>query len=197
MSTSAKSIRVTCQGAETLSIDQLVEFQGNLKKLSKKNLEKLKARILEDGFNVPFFVWKHDGTFSLLDGHQRQRALASLKSDGYEIPALPVAYIEASDIADARKKLLAISSQYGEFDADELSDWLKELDDGIADTLRIVDKEMKIPKIDNINKESKPKKSLAVVVYCDSKEEQESCVLGISECGYKAYKMEISNRCQI
>ena len=144
MSTSAKSIRVTCQGAATLPIEQLVEFQGNLKKLSKKNLEKLKARILEDGFNVPFFVWNHDNTFSLLDGHQRMRALTSLKADGYEIPALPVAYIEASDIADARKKLLAITSQYGEFDSAELEGWLSEMDEGIADTLRIVDGEMDI-----------------------------------------------------
>ncbi len=144
MSTSVKSIRVTCQGAATLPIEQLVEFQGNLKKLSKKNLEKLKARILEDGFNVPFFVWDHDGVYSLLDGHQRTRALASLRADGYVIPALPVAYIEASDIADARKKLLAISSQYGEFDSEELAGWLSEMDEGIADTLRIVDGEMDI-----------------------------------------------------
>lgn len=151
MSTSVGSIKVTCQGAATLSIDQLVEFQGNLKKLSKKNLEKLKARILEDGFNVPFFVWDHEGTFSLLDGHQRMRALSSLKMDGYEIPALPVAYIEAADIADARKKLLAISSQYGEFDAEELSEWMKSLDDGIADTLRIVDGELVL----NIDQEEK------------------------------------------
>lgn len=142
MSTSEKNIRVTCQGATSLALDELVEFQGGLKKLSKKNLEKLKARILEDGFNVPFFVWKHDGTNSLLDGHQRVRALKSLQSDGYEIPPLPVAYIEASDIADAKKKLLAISSQYGEFDSEELSQWLDELGDDIADTLRIVDGEM-------------------------------------------------------
>ena len=144
MSTSVKSIRITCQGAATLPIDELVEFQGNLKKLSKKNLEKLKARILEDGFNVPFFVWDHDGTFSLLDGHQRMRALTSLKADGYEIPALPVAYIEAADIADARKKLLAISSQYGEFDSAELSEWLDEIGGEIAETLRLVDTDIPI-----------------------------------------------------
>lgn len=142
MSTSEKNIKVTCQGATSLALDELVEFQGGLKKLSKKNLDKLKARILEDGFNVPFFVWKHDGTNSLLDGHQRVRALKSLQSDGYEIPPLPVAIIEASDIADAKKKLLAISSQYGEFDSEELSSWLDELGDDIADTLRIVDGEM-------------------------------------------------------
>ena len=197
MSTSVKSIRITCQGAATLPIEQLVEFQGNLKKLSKKNLEKLKARILEDGFNVPFFVWDHDGVYSLLDGHQRTRALASLRADGYVIPALPVAYIEASDIADARKKLLAISSQYGEFDSEELAGWLSEMDEGIADTLRIVDKEIKFPKLDideEKSDENTSKKSLAVVIYCDSEEQQDLCVIDINKYGYKAYKMEIANK---
>ena len=59
-----------------------------------------------------------------------------------------MATLKASDIADARKKLLAISSQYGEFDSEELAGWLSEMDEGIADTLRIVDKEMKFPKLD-------------------------------------------------
>ena len=62
------------------------------------------------------------------------------------ISLLPVAFIEASDEADARKKLLAISSQYGEFDSAELSEWLDEIGGEIAETLRIVDGELKIEK---------------------------------------------------
>ncbi|NCB44234.1 MAG: hypothetical protein EOM59_16695 [Clostridia bacterium] len=143
MSTSVKSIRVTCQGAATLPLDRIEEFQGNLKKLSKKNLEKLKKRIVEDGFNVPFFVWDHNGQYKALDGHQRIKALCSLREEGWDIPLLPVAFIEASDEQDARKKLLAISSQYGEFDASELSDWLDDIGGEVAETLRLVDGEMK------------------------------------------------------
>lgn len=119
-----------------------MEFQGELKKLSKRNLERLKSRIIEDGFNVPFFVWEHQGNYMILDGHQRLKALVSLREDGYDMPLLPVAFIDAEDEADARKKLLAISSQYGVFDGEELSQWLDELGDDIADTLRIVDGEM-------------------------------------------------------
>ena len=119
-----------------------MEFQGDLKKLSKKNLDKLKKRILEDGFNVPFFVWDHAGDYKVLDGHQRLKALLSLREDGWDMPLLPVAFIEAADEADARKKLLAISSQYGEFDASELNEWIAEMDASIADTLRLVDTEM-------------------------------------------------------
>lgn len=197
MSTSAKSIRITCQGAQTLPLDRIEEFQGNLKKLSKKNLEKLKKRIIEDGFNVPFFVWDHEGMYKALDGHQRIKALCSLREEGWDIPLLPVAFIEASDEQDARKKLLAISSQYGEFDSEELAGWLSEMDEGIADTLRIVDKEIKFPKLDideEKSNENTSKKSLAVVIYCDSEEQQDLCVIDINKYGYKAYKMEIANK---
>lgn len=139
------TLRVTCKAAENLPLNQLMEFQGELKRLSKRNLERLKSRIIEDGFNVPFFVWENGGEYMILDGHQRLKALVSLHEDGWEIPLLPVAFIEAEDEADARKKLLAISSQYGEFDAEELGDWLQELGDDIAETLRLVDGDLEIP----------------------------------------------------
>ena len=140
----SKSIRVTCKGAMTLPIEQIVEFQGTLKKLTKKNLEKLKKRILEDGFNVPFFVWDNAGKYQCMDGHGRLKALLSLRKEGYDVPLLPVAIIEASDIADARKKLLAISSQYGEFDMEELGEWFNEMSDDVSDFLRLVDGEIEV-----------------------------------------------------
>jgi len=140
----SKSIRVTCQGAMTLPIEQIVEFQGTLKKLTRKNLEKLKKRILEDGFNVPFFVWDNAGKYQCMDGHGRLKALLSLRKEGYDVPLLPVAIIEASDIADARKKLLAISSQYGEFDMEELGEWFNEMSDDVSDFLRLVDGEIEV-----------------------------------------------------
>ncbi|KKK88901.1 hypothetical protein LCGC14_2738480, partial [marine sediment metagenome] len=50
-----------------------------------------------------------------------------------------VAYIEADNEDDAHQKLLAITSQYGEFDIDELNSWVSNLDADIAETLRFVD----------------------------------------------------------
>ena len=168
----SKSIRVTCQGAMTLPIDRIVDFQGTLKKLSKKNLEKLKKRILEDGFNVPFFVWDNAGEYQCLDGHQRLKALLSLREEGYDMPLLPVAIIEASDVADARKKLLAISSQYGEFDMEDLGDWLDEMSDDVSETLRLVDGEIDVvtkKQIENnedvvVKKELKPFNAVRVML---------------------------------
>ena len=103
-----KKIEIKCSGSEYVSFKDLTYFQGNLKKLSKKNLEKLKVQIINNGFIAPVFIWKNGDVNNILDGHGRSKALESLSLDGYEVPLIPVVYIEASDIADARKKLLAI-----------------------------------------------------------------------------------------
>ena len=40
----SKEIKVTCKGADILPIDALENFQGNLKKITKENLNKLKKK---------------------------------------------------------------------------------------------------------------------------------------------------------
>jgi DNA modification methylase len=142
--TKTSDIQIKCTGADTLSIDAIIEFQGGLKKLSKSSLEKLKTRILTDGFIAPIFIWEHEGDNFILDGHQRLQALLSLRKDGYDIPLIPVDYIHAESIEDAKRKLLSITSQYGEFDVEELQSWLKDLDEEIRDTFRFVDDELKL-----------------------------------------------------
>jgi hypothetical protein len=132
-----KRIKVTCRGADVLPIDSLLEFQGKLKKITKVNLDKLKKRIIKDGINVPLFIWREHDLCHILDGHQRLKALLSLRQDGYELPLIPVAYIEAENENDARQKLLGITSQYGDFVIEELGEWLKELDKDILDTIKI------------------------------------------------------------
>jgi hypothetical protein len=116
----------------------LAEFQGTLKKLSKANQEKLKQRIIRDGFLAPFFIWKHEESYLIIDGTQRKKVLCVLRDEGYEIPLLPVVYIEAENEADARIKLLSITSQYGEFEKDQLDEWLAEIDRDIKNTLNLV-----------------------------------------------------------
>ena len=147
MSTSqstSKEILVSCQGAKTMELDRLNQFQGKLKKISKKNLERLKRRIISDGIAAPLFIWERDTGSVILDGHQRLKALKSLQSEGYDIPDIPVALIHAADENEARQRVLAISSQFGEWDLDELDDWLVGAGEDFSDTLRIVDGEIEI-----------------------------------------------------
>lgn len=138
-------IEITCKGADTLDIDQLEDFQGALKNLSKKNLKKLKNLVIANGFNAPFFIWDNDGKYKILDGHQRLKAVTSLRDDdGYEVPALPVVYIFADNKKDAREKLLGITSQYGEFELEELGDWLKDLDSDLAKNMRFANEDISL-----------------------------------------------------
>jgi hypothetical protein len=134
-----KTIEIKCQGATTLPIDAILEFQGELKKLSKENLEKLKKNILLNGFIAPMFVWDDHGDYKLLDGHQRLAALISLRQDGYDMPLLPVDIIDAQDEAEARRMLLSITSQYGEFDKAQLDEWLAGIDEEMKDCLTLID----------------------------------------------------------
>lgn len=143
---SEKSIFISCNGTNTIDLDEVVAFQGDLKEISRKNLERLKNRILKLGFNVPFFIWSSpDRKRYLLDGHQRARALYELRNAGYTIPALPYAEIQATDIQDAKDKLLGISSQYGDFTQDGIRTFLGDIK--IDGDIRLPTGELKIESV--------------------------------------------------
>ena len=111
-------IRATCEAATALPLDSLLDFQGGIKTISAENLAKLKRRIVEHGINAPVFVWRTKAKTPkhyIIDGHQRCVALRDLRDEGYEVPDVPVALIEAKSKKDAADKLLAITSQYGDF----------------------------------------------------------------------------------
>jgi hypothetical protein len=111
-------IDVTCEAATTLPLDSLLDFQGGIKTISDENLGKLKRRIVEHGINAPVFVWRtkaKNPKHYIIDGHQRCVALRDLRDEGYTVPDVPVAFIEAKSKKDAADKLLAITSQYGDF----------------------------------------------------------------------------------
>ena len=123
------TIEVRCKAADLLPIDRIVEFQGDLKTLTKNNREKLQRSILRHGFIAPFFVWDDHGEWRLLDGHQRLATLIYMRENyGYDIPLLPVSYIEADSEDDAKRKLLQITSQYGEFTTEGYEDFVFDLD---------------------------------------------------------------------
>jgi DNA modification methylase len=111
-------IDVTCEAATALPLDSLLDFQGGIKTISDENLAKLKRRIVEHGINAPVFVWRTKAKkpkHYIIDGHQRCMALRELRDEGYTVPDVPVAFIEAKSKKDAADKLPAITSQYGDF----------------------------------------------------------------------------------
>lgn len=111
------AVQVKCGEIRFLPWEQIKDFQGDLKTLSDANYEKLKALILKLGFSDSFRVWLEPNTDLIwtLNGHQRFKTLTRMKAEGYEIPELlPCEIIQAQDRAEAKEKLLALTSQFGE-----------------------------------------------------------------------------------
>ena len=106
-------IRIECTGADTLPLDAIEEFQGNLKKRGKKEIEQIITSIDKYGFSFPFAIWNGDGHNRCLDGHGRLLALAEMRRRGEDLPLFPVVYVEAKDEAEAKQKLLRLNSSYG------------------------------------------------------------------------------------
>lgn len=137
-------IEIKCQGADILPLEKIIKFQGNLKKLSNENRDKLLRSITKNGFIAPFFIWNNNGEYMLLDGHQRVSTLIYMQEKGWDLPGFPVVYVDADNEKDAREKLLSITSQFGTFDMDELNDWLSDMDDDISESIRLVDQEIEL-----------------------------------------------------
>lgn len=126
----SKAVRINLDTQTTLPLDWLEPLQGELKRISEKNKEKLKKSILKHGFSYPFFVWEDvkENKIYILDGHQRRIVLMEMKNDGYSIPQLPVVFIQAYDINDAKNKLLSVASQFGEFTESGVANFLQDFD---------------------------------------------------------------------
>ena len=127
-----KTIRIACEGADTLDYKDLVIIQGDLKSLSDKNYEKLKRVILKEGFDAPFFIWKGTGDYKdkmcVLDGTQRYRVLGKMIEEGYEVPKLPVVWIKAKDHKEAKRKILGYVSQYGRLEKQGMYEFMADSD---------------------------------------------------------------------
>jgi DNA modification methylase len=141
-----KTIRIACDTKDKLPLDQLTPFQGKLKNLTKANYQKLKNEILTTGFAFPIYVWKFAKKANyILGGHQRVSCLLKMREEGYIIPDLPVVYIEAASIAEAKRRVLQDVSQYGDVDKKGLQEFMIESEismDVLSASFQIPDKEM-------------------------------------------------------
>lgn len=121
-------IQINCKANDFLRIEDLTEFQGELKHREEADVEKIIKSIKKHGFCFPFFVWKHDGINHVFDGHGRLLALKYLKSKGEELPAFPVVYINAKNEAEAKELLLKLNSNYGKMTQESVLEFLDGLD---------------------------------------------------------------------
>lgn len=101
----------------------------DLKEQTVAQREKLKESLKRNGFATPFMVWASGKTTYILDGHHRQRALHELEKEGCAVPPkLPALWIDAQNMAEAKKLVLVYSSRYAEFQPDTLREFITDLD---------------------------------------------------------------------
>lgn len=133
METQILKVNVACVGAGAAPLSQFQDFQGDFKTISPEALEQLKNEIKLRGFSFPFHVWEKDGIYFLLDGHQRKKALEALLAEGYDIPELPFDRVEATDIEQAKMKLLGAASQYGKVDQAGFAEFIRNANLNVTD----------------------------------------------------------------
>ena len=111
----SKTIEIKCTTQDHLNLAEMTELQGTLKERTDIDYDKIKLSIIKYGFSFPMFIWrdKKDKKNYLCDGHGRFATLCKMQKDGYEIPDLPVVYIDCKDKNEAKQKLLRLNSQYG------------------------------------------------------------------------------------
>ncbi len=131
----SKTIRIACKGSSVKDLSDLNDYQGTLKKLNAKGGLKLRKEILELGFSEPISVWEHEGRSHILNGHQRVAVLRQMAGEGYRIPALPVCVVEAASHSEAKRKVLALTSQYGTMTQEGLSEFLSDAEISLQEAM--------------------------------------------------------------
>jgi hypothetical protein len=114
-------------------LPELNEFQGNLKIRDDIDVDRITNSIIKFGFAFPIFVWRSGEENYIIDGHGRKLALEMLKERGYEIPDIPVVYIEAETKQQAKELLLRQNSKYGTVDNYELALMVRDIEDNVGE----------------------------------------------------------------
>ena len=149
-------IKIKCESSNFLTLNEITDFQGDLKERSAGDMEKIKKSIKKHGVAFPIFIWQTEENGETinycLDGHCRTRALREMAAAGEQIPPLPVDYIHAETEAEAKELLLKLNSQYGHMTADSVAAFLGDikidfdelaLPDGVLDLGKLEPEETK------------------------------------------------------
>ena len=182
-----KTISVKCDTKDTLNIAEMTELQGKLKARNDVDYDKIKLSIIKYGFSFPFFVWKSDKNY-ILDGHGRFETLCRMQKDGYLIPDVPVVFVEAKDMKEAKQKLLRLNSQYGKMTKESVLEFAEDIDlnfDEIALPDSVIDFSESGEVEETEKKDMDFNESYSVVVQCINEEECEEVFNTLTSQGYK------------
>lgn len=172
---------------ELIDIDQLTPLQGDLKKLSDKNFNKLRQSLIDKGFQFTVHVWEQGGITYIIDGHQRVHVMKQLRKAGWEIPPITCAFVKAATYHDAKELILYAISQYGKLDKEGFESFIQGEDfDLVQFDFPDFDFEVEEIGVDlSIDDEKVPKQEWLIVVECSDEDHQRDLFDRLSTEGEK------------
>lgn len=112
----SKEIKVRCKGADEIEYRELENMQGELKELTKEAFNSLKRSLKKYGIIKPLAVWqnkKDNDKMMLEDGVQRVKVFEELEIEGYKIPKVPIIWVYADSLKEAKEILIMYNSNNG------------------------------------------------------------------------------------
>jgi hypothetical protein len=184
---------------DTLDYKKIKPLQGNYKILNDNNLEKLCNIIIKRGIRFPSFVTKIKKIVWGVDTHQRLKAYTKLEEMGYEIPEVPVVYVQAKSMTEAKQILLECDSRYGQVTKEGFDEFTADLDLSCFDNEEDMDdfyKGLEIQGIENFDnqkeiknfgdpKEVTYKEKTEIIIECDNDVQAEELYSEFKERGLK------------
>lgn len=129
------SLRIAVETKDHLALDEMLEFQLNLKSLAASDAEKLRKEMLTTGFAFPIFVWKNKGKNWILGGHQRHRVLKQIEADGIRVPRIPVVFVKAKNVQEAKRRVLQDVAQFGKVEGSGLFEFINQANIDVAEII--------------------------------------------------------------
>lgn len=133
-----KVILIRCDYTELKAVEELEDFQHDLKKTTPQERRKLKDEIKHLGWTAPIYLWfntqTNQKTSKILDGHQRLGASSELINEGFVIQTddgqtgIPVIYIKADTEKEAADILLGYNTSFAKITPDGLANYVQRFD---------------------------------------------------------------------
>lgn len=159
---------------------------SSLKDLTDKSYNKLRASLRKHGFTFPGFVWRtpredelNEYDYFAIDMHQRLRVMTKEDMNDKGNYDIPVVFIPAKDVTEAKEKLLLATSQFGKITYDGIYKFVHQAHLPEAEIYQAVQYDA----LPLLGKAEKPDKvdALSIVIYFNDKNELESCLAEIEE----------------
>lgn len=123
-----KTILISCDTKDTLDWHLIKPLQGNYKKRTPEQSEKLCGLIIKRGIRFPSFITKISDEVWAIDTHGRLLAYEELERREYSIPPVPVVYVNSKNKKEAKQLLLECDSRYGTASQEGFEEFVDDLD---------------------------------------------------------------------